>query len=133
MSQSAQGPDRPPWYEMDPADVAEKALAAIRDLLAPDARVIRDGQRQRVAAEDLVAGDLVVVEAGDKLPADLRLMACHNLRIDDALLTGESMAAEKSVATVSGDAGLGDRSGMAYSGTLSAWPWRPFRKACRRS
>ena len=100
---------------------AEQALAAIRDLLAPEARVVRDGVRQRVAAEDLVVGDLVVIEAGDKLPADLRLMACHNLRIDEALLTGESMAVEKSTATVEVDAGLGDRFNVAYSGTLVAY------------
>ncbi|MCC5888064.1 MAG: HAD-IC family P-type ATPase [Gammaproteobacteria bacterium] len=100
---------------------AEQALAAIRDLLAPDARVLRDGARQRIPAEELVAGDLVIVEAGDKVPADLRMTACHNLRIDEALLTGESMASEKSVAAVDAEADLGDRSGMAYSGTLVAY------------
>lgn len=100
---------------------AEQALAAIRDLLAPEARVVRDGVRQRVAAEELVVGDLVVVEAGDKVPADLRLMACHNLRIDEAMLTGESMAVEKSTVAVPVEAGLGDRFDVAYSGTLAAY------------
>lgn len=100
---------------------AEQALAAIRDLLAPDARVLRDGSRQRIPAEDLVQGDLVVLEAGDKVPADLRLMACHNLRIDEALLTGESMAVEKFTAPVDAAASLGDRSNLAFSGTLVAY------------
>ena len=97
---------------------AEKALAAIRDLLSLEARVMRDGERQRVPAAELVVGDLVMIEAGDKVPADLRLAACHNLRIDEALLTGESQAVEKSTSAVAEDASIGDRSGIAHSGTL---------------
>ena len=97
---------------------AEQAMAAIRDLLAPKASVMRDGLRQTVASETLVPGDIVLLEAGDKVPADLRLLWAGRLQIDEALLTGESVPVEKSIAPVAVDAALGDRSCMAYSGTM---------------
>jgi len=97
---------------------AEKALDAIRDMLAPNAVVLRDGHRVTVPATELVPGDIVVIEAGDKVPADLRLLDVHALRIEEAALTGESVAVDKSVQPVAEDAALGDRTPMAYSGTL---------------
>ena len=69
-------------------------------------------------AEDLVPGDRVLLQSGDKVPADLRLIEIKNLRIQEAALTGEAEAVEKSVAPVAVDAAIGDRTNMAYSGTL---------------
>ena len=97
---------------------AESALDAIRDLLSPQAQVLRDGRRQEIAAEALVPGDIVFLAAGDKVPADLRLIEVRSLRIDEAALTGESLAVDKAVGAVTADTALGDRSCMAWSGTL---------------
>ena len=97
---------------------AEKALDAIRNMLSPHAQVLRDGQRSEIAAEDLVPGDIVFLVSGDKVPADLRLLDVRSLRIEEAALTGESVAVEKDVAPVAAEAALGDRSCRAYSGTL---------------
>jgi magnesium-transporting ATPase (P-type) len=99
---------------------AEQALEAIRKMIAPDAAVLRDGSRTRIAVRDLVPGDVVLVEAGDRVPADLRLLRARRLLIDEALLTGESLAAEKDGEPVAADTPLGDRRGMAFSGTLVA-------------
>lgn len=96
---------------------AEQAMAAIRDLLAPQAAVIRNGKRQTLPGEALVPGDIILLEAGDKVPADLRLLNSHSLQIQEAILTGESVAAEKQTDPVSADAALGDRACMAFSGT----------------
>lgn len=99
---------------------AEQALSAIRHMLAPKARVVRaDGQHQLDAA-DLVPGDTVLLEPGDRVPADIRLEKCHNLKIEEAILTGESEAVEKSPSPVAKAAALGDQSGMAFSGTMVA-------------
>jgi len=97
---------------------AEKAMEAIRHMLAPAASVLREGKRHSVAAEQLVPGDIVLLEAGDKVPADLRLLKTHGLTIQEAILTGESVPVEKQTEPVSPDAALGDRICMAYSGTL---------------
>ena len=97
---------------------AEKAMAAIQGMLAPQANVIRDGRRMTVKGADLVPGDIVVLEAGDKVPADLRLIRSHGLQVQEAILTGESVPVEKAIAPVKDDAALGDRLCMAYSGTL---------------
>lgn len=99
---------------------AEEALAAIRSIIAPNANVLRNGRRMRVAVRDLVPGDIVFLEAGDRVPADLRLVRSRRLLIDEALLTGESVAAEKGEVPAPEGAALGDRSGMAFSGTLVA-------------
>ncbi|AKJ95549.1 carbonate dehydratase [Thioalkalivibrio versutus] len=100
---------------------AEKALDAIRQMLSPKAQVLRDGQRRSIPAEELVPGDIVYLQAGDRVPADLRLTGAHNMRIDEAALTGESVASEKQTAPVEPEADLGDRVSMAYSGTLIAF------------
>ncbi len=97
---------------------AEQAMAALRDLLAPKATVLRDGARLTIPAQELVLGDIVQVEAGDKLPADLRLLQVHSLTAQEALLTGESVPVSKQVDAVAVDSALGDRRCMAYSGTL---------------
>jgi magnesium-transporting ATPase (P-type) len=96
---------------------AEKAMDAIRRMLAPRASVLREGVRQTVDGEAVVPGDLVLLEAGDKVPADLRLLKVHGLQIQEAILTGESIAVEKRTDPVAADAALGDRKCMAFSGT----------------
>jgi len=97
---------------------AEKAMEAIRGMLPLEATVLREGQRQAIAAEMLVPGDIVVLQSGDKVPADMRLLAVKGLRIDEAPLTGESEPVEKGIAPVAAKAALADRPCMAYSGTL---------------
>lgn len=97
---------------------AENAMAAIRDMLAPHTAVLREGARRTIAATDLVPGDIVLLEAGDKVPADLRLIEARVLRIEEAILTGESVPTDKDTPPVASDAALGDRSSMAFSGTL---------------
>jgi magnesium-transporting ATPase (P-type) len=99
---------------------AEQALDAIRTMIDPRASVLRGGQRETVPAEEIVPGDLVILEAGDRVPADLRLIRARNLRIDEAILTGESVAVEKALDPVDAGAGLGDRLSIAYSGTFVA-------------
>lgn len=97
---------------------AEKAMESIRQMLAPHASVLRNGERRSVAGEDLVPGDIVLLEAGDKVPADLRLIRTHGLQIQEAILTGESVPVDKSTEPVAEASALGDRSCMAFSGTL---------------
>lgn len=97
---------------------AERALDAIRNMLSPNATVLRDGRRREIPAEQLVIGDTVLLASGDKVPADLRLIEARQLRVEEAALTGESEAVEKNVAAVDAHAVIGDRRCMAYSGTL---------------
>lgn len=97
---------------------AEKALQAIRHLLAPHANVWRDGRLQEIDAADLVPGDVVQLASGDSLPADVRWLQLNNLRVDESALTGESVPVEQALAPVATDAALGDRLCMGYAGTL---------------
>ncbi len=97
---------------------AEKALEAIRNMLAPKAAVIREGHRKSVAGGELVPGDIVLLEAGERVPADVRLINAKNLKIEEAVLTGESVPVEKSTSPVGESVPLGDRTSMAFSGTL---------------
>ncbi len=97
---------------------AENALRAIRRMLSPQAMVLRSGQRVMLPAEQLVPGDVVLLQSGDKVPADLRLIRVKGLQVQEAVLTGESVAVEKQIAAVADDAVLGDRLSIAYSGTL---------------
>jgi magnesium-transporting ATPase (P-type) len=96
---------------------AERAMDAIRHMLAPRAAVLRDGERHTVDGEQLVPGDIVLLEAGDKVPADMRLIKTHGLHVQEAILTGESVPVEKQTDPVADDAPLGDRKSLAYSGT----------------
>ena len=97
---------------------AESALAAIRKMLSLHAMVLRNGQRREILAETLVPGDWVFLQSGDKVPADLRLIEVKNLRIQEAVLTGEAEAVEKAADPLPSDAAMGDRADMAYSSTL---------------
>ncbi|HHB12686.1 MAG TPA: HAD family hydrolase, partial [Chromatiales bacterium] len=97
---------------------AENALAAIRGLLTPKTTVLRDGQRTERAVEELVPGDVVLLQPGDRVPADLRLFRVHGLQLQEATLTGESMAVEKHTAPLDPDTPLADRANLAFAGTL---------------
>ena len=101
---------------------AEEALAALRRLAAPEAQVVRDGHRQSVASRLLVPGDVILLEAGNYVPADLRLVETFNLRIEEAALTGESQAAEKDArAVLAEDIPIGDQRNTAFMGTLVSY------------
>ena len=97
---------------------AEKALDAIRNMLSQQAMVKRDGKFISLPAEQLVPGDVVLLQSGDKVPADLRLFRTRELRIEEAMLTGESVPVEKTILPVAEHATIGDRKCLAYSGTL---------------
>jgi magnesium-transporting ATPase (P-type) len=97
---------------------AEKSLDSIRNMLSAEARAIRDGETRLIPAEDLTPGDIVLLESGDKIPADLRLIDAKNLRTEEAALTGESVPAEKSTEVAPAKATVGDRENMAFSGTM---------------
>lgn len=97
---------------------AEKAMDLIRRMLALRSSVVRDGNRRSIEGELLVPGDIVLLEAGDKVPADLRLLQAHGLQIQEAILTGESVPVDKHTQPVAANAALGDRVCMAFSGTL---------------
>lgn len=97
---------------------AEKALSAIAQMLKIQATVRRDGSNQRVDASALVVGDVVVLDAGDKVPADIRIISSHNAYIQEAALTGESVAVEKHDKELNERLALAERSNMAYFGTL---------------
>ena len=101
---------------------AEEALAALKRLAAPDAQVIRDRRRKAVPARELVPGDIVYLEAGNYIPADVRLLEAINLRIEEASLTGESLAVQKNAASVfDKNVPLGDRKNTAFMGTLVSY------------
>jgi len=97
---------------------AEKALDSIRNMLSAEARAVRGGETRLIPAEELVPGDVVLLESGDKIPADLRLVEVKNLRTEEAALTGESVPVDKTTNAVTEKATVGDREGMAFSGTL---------------
>jgi len=100
---------------------AERALEALREMAAPIAHAIRDGVAVAIPAKDLVPGDVIELRAGDRVPADGRVILAVNLSIDEAALTGESVAVDKSSAPIAmADAPIGDRHNMAYAGTLVA-------------
>jgi Ca2+-transporting ATPase len=101
---------------------AEQALAALQRLAAPDAQVLRDGSRTSVPARELVPGDIVYLEAGNYIPADVRLLEAVNLRIEEASLTGESLPVHKNAATLlDKNVPLGDRKNTAFMGTLVSY------------
>jgi cation-transporting P-type ATPase F len=97
---------------------AETAIAALARSVRTEVEVIRGGERRRLDSVELVPGDLVVLEAGDKVPADLRLLQGRNLQVDESALTGESLAVAKGTTAVEAGAPLAERIGMAYAGSL---------------
>ena len=98
---------------------AEKAIAALKKMAAPNAKVIRSGHQVMVPARELVAGDIVLLEAGNYVPADMRLVESVNLKIEEASLTGESVPVEKDAAVVlDKEIPLGDRKNSAFMSTL---------------
>lgn len=97
---------------------AEKAMEALREMVAPEADVIRDGQMSTIPAADLVPGDVVFLEAGDKVPADGRILEVTSLQVIESSLTGESMPVEKLVQTLPEDIALADRKNMVFMGTI---------------
>ncbi len=97
---------------------AEKAIDAVRKMLSQQATVTRDGHRVQTDAEELVPGDVVFIQSGDRVPADLHLFWVKDLRIEEAVLTGESVPVSKQTDRVDADAALGDRQNIAFSGTL---------------
>lgn len=96
---------------------AEKALEALRSMTSPHSRVIRDGQTMLVSSEDLVPGDLILLEAGDIIPADGRISELHNLMINEAPLTGESLPVEKTMENLNRETPLPDRTNSIFAGT----------------
>ncbi|MCX0500668.1 cation-transporting P-type ATPase [Erwinia billingiae] len=100
---------------------AEKSLKSISNMLASEAVVVREGQHSTQPTRDLVPGDIVILRAGDRIPADLRVIEAHNLRVEEAILTGESVSVSKTAEPLSGELALGDRTNLLFSGTtLSA-------------
>ena len=98
---------------------AEEALAALKKLAAPEARVLRDGHHVTVSSRDLVPGDIVYLEAGNHVPADVRLMEAVNLQVDEAALTGESHPVQKNAAMIlEKNIPLGDRKNTTFMGTM---------------
>ncbi len=97
---------------------ALQAIEALQRAMTATALVLRSGEKRRIPAEELVPGDVVLLQSGDKVPADLRLFDCREFRVDESALTGESLPVDKTDAPVEEDAALGDRRSMAYSSTL---------------
>ncbi|NVC95493.1 cation-transporting P-type ATPase [Vibrio natriegens] len=97
---------------------AENALNAIQAMLAPTALVMRDSHQIKINTDELVVGDVVILQSGDQVPADLRLFRSKGLQVAEAVLTGESMPIEKNILPVSSDSELADRYCMVYSGTM---------------
>ncbi|WP_211746801.1 cation-translocating P-type ATPase [Paenibacillus sp. Marseille-Q4541] len=100
---------------------AESSLDALRNLSAPEAKVIREGARLTLPARELVPGDIVLLEAGDYVPADGRIIESGSLKVNEGMLTGESEAVEKHTDPVEGEVALGDRLNMVFSGALTVY------------
>jgi Ca2+-transporting ATPase len=100
---------------------AEQAVAALGRMSAAQAKVIRDGQRQSIAAAELVPGDVIMIEEGDTVPADGRLVASATLQTAEAALTGESLPVSKDIDPIAAEVSLGDRHNMAFSGTAATY------------
>ena len=95
---------------------AEKSLSNLKKLSSPTAKVLRDGQTAILPAEEITVGDVVLLEAGDQIPADGRLIDCASLQTNESALTGESTNVEKSLDTITDEVPLADRKNMVYSG-----------------
>ncbi len=99
-------------------DKAEKSLEAIQNIISEHANVIRSGKKISINTDEVVTGDIVALEPGDKVPADLRIIACKSLKIDESILTGESVPVEKSTQEVVSDAPVAERACMSFYGTF---------------
>ena len=97
---------------------AEKALEALQKMAAPNSKVLRSGAIQTIPSRELVVGDIVLLEAGDYIPADVRILESMNLKVEEASLTGESVPVEKEIAAMDHEASLADRHNMGYMGTV---------------
>ncbi len=101
---------------------AERAIEALRRMAAPSATVVRDGAEMSVPAREVVPGDVILLRAGDQVPADARLLEAHNLQVDEASLTGESVPSEKTAARLdSAELPVGDRRNMVHAGTAATY------------
>ena len=98
---------------------AEKAIAALRNMLSPRCEVVRDGQECTIEASQLVPGDVVLIDTGSRVPADLRLLDSLQLRMDESALTGESLPVPKATLPVDASASLADRASMLWTGTAA--------------
>ena len=97
---------------------AERSIGALAQVIRSDVEVLRDGQRQRLDTQTLVPGDVVLLAAGDRVPADLRLLHVRNLQLDESSLTGESLPVAKAISADPADASLAERYGMAHAGSF---------------
>lgn len=100
---------------------AERALEALKKMLSPTITVLRGGKEEEIPSKELVPGDILLLEAGDKIPADARLVENHSLRCDEAPLTGESLPVGKDINPVLADAPVGDRKNMVFTGTTATY------------
>jgi P-type Ca2+ transporter type 2C len=100
---------------------AEQSLASLKQLSAPEAKVMRDGVLVSIPAREVTVGDEVIIEAGDMVPADGKLLTCASLKTDESALTGESLSVEKSMDPVPADAALGDRTDSVFSGSFATY------------
>ena len=100
---------------------AEQSLNSLKQLSAPEAKVIRDGVVIQIPSREVTVGDEVVIEAGDCIPADGKLLECASLKVDESALTGESLSVEKSLEEVPEGAALGDQTNRVFSGSFSTY------------
>jgi Ca2+-transporting ATPase len=103
---------------------AERAIEALKEMAAPTAAVLRDGEEQEIPARDVVPGDVLILRAGDKIPADARLIESINLQLEESALTGESLPVEKHtrpITSSNGSLAVGDRKNMVYGGTAATY------------
>ena len=100
---------------------AEQSLSSLKQLFAPEAKVVRDGMMIQIPSREVTIGDEVVVEAGDCIPADGKLLSVASLKVDESALTGESLSVEKSLEDVPEDAALGDRTNRVFSGSFATY------------
>ncbi|HWR28337.1 MAG TPA: cation-translocating P-type ATPase [Negativicutes bacterium] len=100
---------------------AEKALEALQKMAAPNSKVVRGGVIQTIPSRELVVGDIVLLEAGDYIPADVRILESMNLKVEEASLTGESVPVDKEIAAMDHEASLADRHNMGYMGTVATY------------
>ncbi len=100
---------------------AEQALESLKEMLSLEANVIRDGKQKTVDADELVPGDIVLLESGDKIPADLRITEANGFQVEESALTGESETVEKAVDPVDEDSVVGDRTSVGFNGTMATY------------